>query len=169
MGNAAGWTAIATCVTAIFIAIGAVFAYRQLKTANTAREDANKTNKLQAMLHVLDLVTRDEAAYASRQWIYENADLLGNPHVFTKEQREHVENVVRAWDRVGWLVNNGLVEPDLIFDMWVGPIVLLYEITRPYIEMKATDGRSNPDGFHNFRTLWDRAWYPPDPPLKVRS
>src|ERR1700728_1144308 len=146
---------IATAVGVFLIAGGLVISALQTR-ANT------KINRMQAMTVALDLVTNRDSAFTFRAWILRHVVPLneyfrqlpeGASTEFEGENgesltwvdvRDRAETVCRAWDRLGWLVQDGSLDRE-IFGMWSWTIVRLYEALWPYIVWKRTEGKADSD------------------------
>lgn len=150
--TATDWvTAISSAISTLFIGLGALFAVRQLRIGN-------RSNQLQAVIRVTDLVIGNpDRVFEARQWVFANEWWLREATLseLSPENRERIESVWRAWDRVGLLVEYKFVEPDPILDMWAYSIKRTNKILAPLLEQRRA--ASSPQFVHYFSELARRA------------
>lgn len=102
MSNKCTWELLSSIVTVLgffVLTYTAVVTLRQLK-------EMTKTRHLEGMLKVYEMIGSDEAR-KKRRYLY--TQLSTKPENLTLEEREIIENVSVTFDRVGKLVEAGLV------------------------------------------------------------
>src|SRR5918912_4022586 len=102
------WSTLASVATVIGVSVvipTAVIALRQLKEMTKARH-------LEAMLKVYEMIG-SESARKQRKFIY--TELTSAPEALTSDERDQVEQVCVAFDRIGILVRSDLIPKDELF------------------------------------------------------
>lgn len=120
------WSILASISTILGFAVliwAAIVALSQLKEMTKARH-------LDAMMQVHEMLASVEARN-HRKYIY--TKLKSNPEKLTAKEREHVEQVSVAFDRIGNLVEYGLVPRDVLFDSHCEVIIRIWQKLEPYI------------------------------------
>lgn len=120
------WSILASISTILGFAIliwAAIVALNQLKEMTKARH-------LDAMLQVHEMLASAEARN-HRKYIY--IKLKSKPDKLSAEEREHIEQVSVTFDRIGNLVEYGLVPKDILFDSHCEVIIRAWQKLEPYI------------------------------------
>jgi hypothetical protein len=126
VGSQNFWSSLASIATIIgagVVIYAAFLAVSQLKEMTKARH-------LEAMLRVYDMIG-SERARSSRRFIY--SELRSQPEDITSEEREKIEDVSAVLDRIGTLVEAGLVPEGLLFASHYEMIILSWDTLAPYI------------------------------------
>jgi Domain of unknown function (DUF4760) len=115
---------IATVVGVVVVIPTAIIALRQLKEMTKARH-------LEAMLRVYEMIG-SEAARKHRKFIY--TELKSSPETLTAEEREHVEQISVAFDRIGILVASDLIPKEKLLSGHCEVIIRSWDKLEPYIK-----------------------------------
>lgn len=121
------WSTLASIATVIgvgFVIPTAVVALRQLKEMTKARH-------LEAMLKVYEMIG-SESARKQRKFIY--TELKSTPEELTFDEREQVEQICVAFDRIGILVGSDLIPKDELFAGHGQVIIRTWTKLEPYIK-----------------------------------
>ncbi len=119
--------AVAQVVAAIVLVIGLILAARQLREAGRAR-------RLQATRAILDEIGNEKIRQA-RQWVL---DKMPEPHALDlsslpEEDRWRALSVAVALDRVAYMVRQGLIPEDPLFNWQQDEIELLWKKLKPIV------------------------------------
>jgi len=120
------WSILSSITTMLGFAVliwAAIVALSQLKEMTKARY-------LDAMMQVHEMLASEEARNR-RKYIYNK--LKSKPERLTAVEREHVEQVSVTFDRIGNLVEYGLVPRDVLFDSHCEVIIRVWQKLEPYI------------------------------------
>lgn len=126
MGSHGFWnylSSFATIAGAGVVIYTALLAVRQLK-------EMTRSRNLEAMLRVYEMIS-SENARTLRRYIYES--LLSDPEDISPEEQRIIEEVSVLFDRVGALVDAGLVPEDLLFQSHGRMISRIWDRLEPYI------------------------------------
>lgn len=153
-------TAVATAVSSLAVAGGVLVAWRQLSSIRRSAQAAADSAQLQALVRVTDLVNfQAPLVLRARGWVFDNAAMLERANLgrLTRQQRRHVEEVWRAWDRVGLLVEHGLIEPEPLLEMWSHSIERTFLVLWRLLRERRHLPRANPMAMRHFHALYCRA------------
>lgn len=113
-----------TTVLGFFVIIYTVLvALGQLK-------EMTRTRHLEAMLRVYEIIGSREAR-TQRRFLY--TQLTSSPAQLSSEERDHVEDVSASFDRIGKLIEDGLVPKEMLFDSHCEMIIRCWIKLKPYI------------------------------------
>ena len=115
---------MATVLAAVLATAAAVFALRQLR-------EMTRTRHLEAMLRVFEMMGGDEPRM-QRRFIF--TELKSSPDRVTPEERWKIEQVSVTFDRIGRLVQLGLVPEEELFAGHCEVIIRCWRRLKPYIE-----------------------------------
>ena len=93
-------------------------------------KEMTRTRHLEAMLRVYDIIGSHEARI-QRRFIY--TQLTSPPYQLSSEERDHIEDVSASFDRIGKLIEDGLVPRDMLFDSHCEMIIRCWIKLKPYI------------------------------------
>ena len=116
-------SSVATILGFVIVIYAAVVALGQLKEMTRARH-------LEAMLQVYEMIGSEEAR-KHRKFIY--TELKSKPEELTPSEREHVEQVSVTFDRIGKLIESGLVPRDELLESHCEVIIRSWRRLEPYI------------------------------------
>lgn len=155
------WASIATVLGFIVVSYAAIVALGQLR-------EMTKTRHLEAMLHVYEMIGSNEAR-KQRRFIY--TELKSTPENPSDEEREIIEQVTVTFDRVGRLVESGLIPKNELLEGHSAIIIKAWSKLEPYISyQRKIIGKRHA---HNFERLvqiaqdYDSKHYPEDSPRIV--
>ncbi|MFZ2361603.1 MAG: hypothetical protein WA040_19845 [Anaerolineae bacterium] len=120
------WSTLSSAATILGFAVviyTAVVALGQLKEMTRARH-------LEAMLQVYEMIGSEEAR-KHRRFIY--TELESKPEELTPSERKHVEQVSVTFDRIGKLVESGLIPRDELLESHCEVIIRSWKKLEPYI------------------------------------
>jgi hypothetical protein len=123
---------------------------RQLKEAHTG-------NRLVAFNRATDILI-DPVVMEARQWVYANASTLevASYSGLSPAEQHKVEAVWRAYDRIGVLMDHGLLIDDApVLDMWAVAITRTYHTLEKMLRERRSN--DNPAFAHNLDSLNRRA------------
>lgn len=134
-------SSIATVATAAIATIAAVFALVQVR-------EMTRTRHLEAMLRVFEMLGAEDAR-KQRRFIY--TQLKSSPERLTPEEQWVVEQVTVTFDRLGRLVEMGLVPREELFQGHCEVVIRVWARLKPYIyhHRSRVGGRHG----HNFEEL----------------
>jgi hypothetical protein len=114
---AAAVGAFATCIYAFVVVYGFRVAGRQLEEARNTRENLLHAQKLQALLHLFDELTKEDVRKA-RRYIYEKLPygLEGLNKEELKGHWEAAEPALNTFDRIGFLIKAERLELDIVME-----------------------------------------------------
>ncbi|MCL5291054.1 MAG: DUF4760 domain-containing protein [Actinobacteria bacterium] len=142
-------TAAATVLTAFAFFYAAFVTRKQLRImhAQHVREAADKA------FEEFD----SDSVRAARAYIF-NSDLPTDVDALTGAQLEAVEKVGLVIERMGFLVETGLINPpELVFTRLCGAILRCDAKIGPYLEQERVR-RNDPEHFSYYEKLVERAW-----------
>ena len=123
------WAAVSAISTAIMtavVAISAIFALRQLREIAKTRS-----------VEVIDLLFRTfhtDQARKDRQYIY--SAQVPSYETATEETREQVDRVIDLYERIAFIATHGLVDRNVILEMYSGTYLTVWNCVRRYVEAK---------------------------------
>lgn len=136
-------------VSAVCVVVATGFGVRQLREAHTA-------NRFVALARVTDMLIDPEVMKA-RRWVSANARRLKAVHFADLDapERVHLEEVWRAYDRVGLLFDHDLIiDEGPVLEMWGYSIVRTYELLEHLLIARRTSF-GNPKFSRNFESLYN--------------
>jgi|SRR3990167_6706501 len=156
-------SSIATVLGLIILVPATIVALGQLKEMTKARH-------LEAMLHVYDMIGSIEARRHKR-FIY--TELRSRPENLTDEEREIVENMIATFDRIGRLVESGLIPKDELLQGHSSIFLKTWGKLEPYINyQRRVIGKRHAQNFEMLVKIsreYDRRHYPEDIPTIIES
>lgn len=149
MSAATEWVVAGSAgVSAVCVVIATRLGVRQLKEAHTG-------NRFAALARVTDMLI-DPPVMKARRWVSAQETALETAHFadLAKSEQYDLEEVWRAYDRVGLLFDHDLVvDESPVLDMWGYSIERTYEMLEHLLEERR-NSRGNPNFAHNFETLY---------------
>ena len=113
----------ATVVQGIIVVIAAIYAYSQVREATRSRD-------LQATIELFELLGADDIKEIRRRL----STLSTKPEELSDEQWFEIEKVSNSYNRAGLLVAHGLLDEDILQDLFAETILLSWEKFSPYIQ-----------------------------------
>jgi hypothetical protein len=127
------WTTLAnigTVVETVLVTIGAIYGLVQLR-------EILKSRHLQATIELLDILGSDDVA-AARQAALEVSVPAGD---LSEAEWKNIHKASLSFNRAGWLLTHGLVDKEMLFDMYCESIVGAWDKLEPYVEYAREAGR----------------------------
>lgn len=149
MSAASEWVVAGSAgVSAVCVVIATRLGVRQLKEAHTG-------NRFAALARVTDMLIAPPVMKARRGVsVHETALEMAHFADLTESEQYDLEEVWRAYDRVGLLFDHDLVvDESPVLDMWGYSIERTYEMLEHLLEERR-NSRGNPNFAHNFETLY---------------
>jgi len=135
------WSIVSSIST--ILGFGVVI-YATIVALGQLREMA-KTRHLEAMLHVYEVIGSDEAR-SNRRFIY--AELKSKPEEITMEERDIIEKVSVTLDRIGIMVESGLIPRNELLEGHCEVFIKTWDRLEPYIRhLRQIAGRRWVHGF----------------------
>lgn len=119
------WSTLASIgavIQTVVLVIAAIYGYRQVREMAKARD-------LQATIELLDIIGSDEVTRAR----HATFNLLPLPPYLSEAEWSDIEKTSKAFNRAGWLLKHGLLDREMLFDMYCETIFNAWDKLRPYI------------------------------------
>ena len=115
----------ATFIEVLVVIIAAVYAYDQLR-------EASKSRNLTAAMEMINLLGKKEI----KDDIAALDELPKNPNKVKNGQWDQIYSVSHSFNRVGLLVERGLLQQDILLGMYAETIISTWNKLKPYIDHK---------------------------------
>jgi hypothetical protein len=162
-------TALSTALTALVIAATVIVGYRQLRLTGSQIEHLRRATQLEGTLKIFDELDSAKLRDAWRFVLTELPMRMRDP-IFRSEvsgvglasEAKHKElYVLREFEKVGTYVNQGLIDGDLVYDYFLPPIMISWEVLDELgIVPRQREAMGEPKLWENFEKLYlgGRAW-----------
>lgn len=132
---------IGTIIETVVVIIAAVYGFIQLREMLKARH-------FQATIELLDILGSDDVSGARHA-----ALRVSSPAADASEAEwNDIQKASIAFNRAGWLLSHGLLDREMLFDMYCETIVKAWDKLQPYIEY-AREARRFPRWQRHFELL----------------
>lgn len=121
------WIPILTFINTLIVAIGIIIALKELRVIS-------KTQQIEALREFLrDLNDTEE----DRKFLYEEFEFsMGSPKPLQPEEERRVQNIINCFNRIGLLIENGLLSPRLVFSICHTEIIRCVFKLKEYMEYR---------------------------------